>query len=686
MAVALHERMQRRHRSGIMSSNVMRHILLMTTLSLVGTANAGMGKASMGGNAGKGSKSTGMSMGASSAGMSKGSDTEDRTVDQPTSDGNEDMNDVPPMDGPETPEVPESPITAAPTAPAAPASPNGAADTPVQQGVDRLVSPCHCEPVFAPVCCRTASYPSGLTYASSCDAACAGCDANSGAARLEDGPCMHDDGPRGTDVDTATFALPDGYAWTMREVTCAGSSATQAGLHGDGASLDLCIHACTSVEDCHFVSYTSAGGCQFWETCDRVDNQPGALVFARDVHAAPPEPAIVPAGYVLDSMHDVCEDAGGTGAVPASISGSSDVGLTPSACADGCNSVHDCMFASLSGTGECRYWITCGTRRLNRDGHVYRRVDRSSYTVAENFTILSTTEVCTFAASNNGRSRGGYDLEPCLAGCRLIDDCAYVSYSKDGVCRYWADCGNREAATDIQLFARAATDMLPPVYQFSLIQLNAMCTAGGASIPALWGEGHALTTCIDACSEILDCNFVTHTNSGYCRFWTTCDNPVGHDSANVYLRTAADRENRMALLSRGSFCSGTFAPYRGPWGDHHSVASCLAACADETDCNFATVAGGHCRFWSTCALEAREGSEVYGKFAIMPQHESSALTGHGASSRVFDGAVVALSVIGAVALVVVAIITFRHRQQNRPFEEAIIERDSLLPTTVVRVL
>jgi hypothetical protein len=68
----------------------------------------------------------------------------------------------------------------------------------------------------------------------------------------------------------------------------------------------------------------------------------------------------------------------------------------------------------------------------------------------------------------------------------------------------------------------------------------------------------------------------------------------------------------MVLAGLDSWCDGTFASNKGPWGKGHTTASCSAGCAQVPDCNYASVSKkGHCRFWSACTLEDATGSSVY---------------------------------------------------------------------------
>jgi hypothetical protein len=46
-----------------------------------------------------------------------------------------------------------------------------------------------------------------------------------------------------------------------------------------------------------------------------------------------------------------------------------------------------------------------------------------------------------------------------------------------------------------------------------------MCQVDKASFFGPSGSGTPLEVCLDGCSSVADCNFVTHSRSGYCRYW-----------------------------------------------------------------------------------------------------------------------------------------------------------------------
>jgi hypothetical protein len=48
---------------------------------------------------------------------------------------------------------------------------------------------------------------------------------------------------------------------------------------------------------------------------------------------------------------------------------------------------------------------------------------------------------------------------------------------------------------------------------------NTMCKVDKASFFGPSGSGTHLEVCLGLCSSVADCNFVTYSRSGYCRFW-----------------------------------------------------------------------------------------------------------------------------------------------------------------------
>lgn len=144
-----------------------------------------------------------------------------------------------------------------------------------QQSQARLESTCGCGTEFVPVCCRSASSPGGLTFASVCDAECdVSCNSTDDTTTIDAGPCADSDGDQGrvggsddpyADVpdEQVEFRLIPGYSFHMRNSACNGG-ASYFGPPGSGVSLGLCLLGCNSAEDCLFVTYTRSGYCRYW--------------------------------------------------------------------------------------------------------------------------------------------------------------------------------------------------------------------------------------------------------------------------------------------------------------------------------------------------------------------------------------------------------------------------------------
>jgi hypothetical protein len=85
----------------------------------------------------------------------------------------------------------------------------------------------------------------------------------------------------------------------------------------------------------------------------------------------------------------------------------------------------------------------------------------------------------------------------------------------------------------------------------------------------------------------------------------------------VYARSLVNNPSSQSgfdLVGAHNFCAGTFATVRGLFGTGHSIAACTAGCANEDDCNYATVTtAGYCRYWSTCNLQYHEAARVFAK-------------------------------------------------------------------------
>jgi len=547
----------------------------------------------------------------------------------------------------------------------------------------RVVSPCGCDGTFEPMCCRSAAHPDGFTYGSQCDADCdaADCDTTDGATELVDGPCGStvDDGGQGRLYGDDAYAnVPDedpqyrlipGYAFAMKGVVCPSEhEASYRGPSGGNTQLEVCLLGCSSVTDCHWVSFSRSGYCRYWSSCDDAIEAPNVLVFSRDVGVASIENIESPEeGFELLHSHHFCDDS----AVRAAEFGPSGPGHTLQSCMLGCGA-DDCHFVSITASGYCRYWDTCASTIPKQNAWVFART--GDVVVGEVFSLETTSAICTASADWAGPSGTGYALEPCLANCRSVHNCLFASLSSSGVCRYWANCDDRAAASNVQVFRRNPDDLPPqpaPLYEYTLMRLNTKCTEDQASTPARWGRGNSLVDCLATCSTVHDCLVVTHDNKGYCRYHTSCGGAVPKVGTHVYIRTLVDDQGNqggMNLVGVDTFCTGTFSSYRGPWGTGHTVQSCTTGCAAEVDCQFASLSvAGHCRYWASCNTIQKDGARVFRKGTGSSSGLVSATDFSQAASGNAEPSLYIAVVLGACAFLVgIAVAVRKWRARRMP--------------------
>lgn len=83
--------------------------------------------------------------------------------------------------------------------------------------------------------------------------------------------------------------------------------------------------------------------------------------------------------------------------------------------------------------------------------------------------------------------------------------------------RYWTTCETRVAKLGSWVYKKD-DEVQPSAFQFSVSQIDTRCTTNAASRMAVWGSGHTLKACQDACKDVADCNLVTHNSKGFCRY------------------------------------------------------------------------------------------------------------------------------------------------------------------------
>eukprot|EP00040_Diaphanoeca_grandis_P038958 m.257804 g.257804 ORF g.257804 m.257804 type:complete len:689 (-) comp35732_c0_seq1:557-2623(-) len=304
---------------------------------------------------------------------------------------------------------------------------------------------------------------------------------------------------------------------------------------GSGTSYDECASKCDEIFNCFFFTLSDTGVCLFFKSCDTLAWASASYRFIRLESNQPPEARVSELdGYTEHSKTQVCDEtADGVDLAPKRVWGQG----TPEVCAAGCNRQTSCQFISVTDTGWCTLFTACSTTKAASAQTVYSR---------DPFKKISIEERCDKVAdSAHFRSLGGRGntQEACLAGCEADPSCAYaVYYSLKGFCHYFSGtCENRiPAQGGSELYEMVGGAKLPVVDGFEYVELT-NCDKNNrddnirADPFSLGGGGHLFVTCQAACTANVECNFFTHSITGYCFMYNTCDATKATTAAKLKL-------------------------------------------------------------------------------------------------------------------------------------------------------
>jgi hypothetical protein len=124
--------------------------------------------------------------------------------------------------------------------------------------------------------------------------------------------------------------------------------------------------------------------------------------------------------------------------------------------------------------------------------------------------------------------------EPKASPARLSLSCnrALIHQPPRMTTRYWTTCETRVAKLGSWVYKKD-DEVQPSAFQFSVSQIDTRCTTNAASRMAVWGSGHTLEACQDACKDVADCNLVTHNSKGFCRY-DQHDSRLAHGANMAY--------------------------------------------------------------------------------------------------------------------------------------------------------
>lgn len=326
-----------------------------------------------------------------------------------------------------------------------------------------------------------------------------------------------------TSGSTTTVYL--GYTQPAGTQTCDRSKATSAGikaLKGKGHSFVDCANGCEAQFDCHYFTLSNNGWCFFYKTCDDfVDNMGQVTCWQRSSTPTTPTPSAIE-GYTLNQTGKSCDTSIGN-SKPADRSSLGGGGHSLEACISACNIQRSCRFFGLSEKGFCKMFAECGNTK-SFSGNLYAK---------DAFRLFSVVEMCDKSALRYmSLGGGGYSLEECQAGCASQNTCSHINwYSSSGYCHlFTAGCSTTVAASGGSVtYARVGGALKPSLEGWSSSGLNRICKEGADGVELaprsrLWGAGHSLEDCTNACIAQGDgcASVVFSLNKGYCKMYRKC--------------------------------------------------------------------------------------------------------------------------------------------------------------------
>ena len=330
------------------------------------------------------------------------------------------------------------------------------------------------------------------------------------------------------------------------------------GLSGGRNSLDECMVGCGQHDGCRIFSFTSAGYCRYYTSCNQRSDKNGAQVwglpgeFSVDVstetfddgNGADIGVGGVGVGVVVEfPVHSEDTTCAKVSSQIASVFGIKGSGSSLVDCTRHCLAVEDCRFITHTSRGYCKFFKNCD-RKQNRNGiTTYSRpgMDDAAETPTATFTEHATGQMCDRSpaqiASTPGIKGAGNTLEDCQSGCAGLSDCRFITFTQVGYCRFWKSCNDRITnKPHAIIYAREGAPAAEPADTDG----NAATVAAAFEDPIdgqqcdksaiSWasskgpaGPGHDESDCMVQCLDVPDCHFISMTAAGMCRFFPSCD-------------------------------------------------------------------------------------------------------------------------------------------------------------------
>ena len=306
-------------------------------------------------------------------------------------------------------------------------------------------------------------------------------------------------------------------------------------------------------------------------------------------------------------------------------------GLTP--CFAACDSVADCNFVVYTKGGKCQFYKECASQSRKPGAAIYQRTSKPpSPPAAETpeFTLGGEGFLCKKTNDQHvgGLAGGRHSLEECMVGCGQHADCRILSFTSSGYCRYYSSCNKRSDKNGAQVWglpgeliegdpdtSDEGNSADVGVVEFPVHAEGATCAKVSTQIASVFGikgSGTRLADCKRHCLTVDDCRFITHTERGYCKFFSRCDRMQNKGSGvTTYSRpgmVSPGESNTPTVtfteLATGQMCNRSPAQIASTpaiKGGSSTLQECQSGCAGMPDCRFITLTrGGNCRFWKSC--------------------------------------------------------------------------------------
>lgn len=330
-------------------------------------------------------------------------------------------------------------------------------------------------------------------------------------------------------------------------------------------------------------------------------------------------------GYSQPAGSKVCKMST---AVSAGIKSLKGKGHSFAECAEGCESLFDCFYFTLSKNGWCFFYKTCD-ELIDGEGKkvLWQRGSTPTTPAPSAIAGYSLTQAdmrCDISAGDSkpadrrSLGGGGHSLEACVEACNSQRSCWYFALSVKGFCKMFSECGTKVRFSG-DLYAKDP---------YKLVSVVDMCDKENLEFKSLGGGGHTLEECQSGCTAQNACSHINwYRSTGYCHLFTRgCNVMVAASGGSMtYTRVGGALKpsvpgwtsSGLNRICRDGSDGVVPAPKARLWGGKHSLNQCTAAClAQGNGCSSVVFSlnKGFCKMYRQCAVlryAGRNGRVVY---------------------------------------------------------------------------